>query len=426
MTRRRFSCIVSKMDKKERIILGSAGTSHFFTHFYMLVFPALLLPISRDYGLPLSRTVDISFSMYLLYGLMAAPWGILSDRWSHKGALSIGIGLAGFGMFMAGFGGILGLSVPVLTASFALTGIGCSAFHPTGTALLTQGIKERGRALGISGIFGNIGIAAAPITAGILNYALGWQAGLMILGGLGIVLAAFSGFAPIDIERGSDKLVVEGVEKRDAVKLFAVFAAGMTLSGLMYRAFTTILPAFLELRIGDIGSLLRGRGGASVSAVRMNPAFDTLIANLVTTAVYGIGIIGQLLGGRIADRYSLKWGYFAFFALALPCAVAMIFFNGLLLIPAAGIFVLFVLGVQPIENSLIAYLTPAKWRSLSYGIKFSLVFGVGALAVKLIALIQERTGSLDYVIVSIAGFLAALLLVFSVFLFMSRNKDIRH
>ena len=413
------------MDKKEKLILGSAGTSHFFFFFYMLVFPALLLPISRDYGLPLSQAVDISFSMYLLYGLMAAPWGILSDRWSHKGALAAGIGLAGLGMFLAGLGARLGLSVPILSASFALTGIGCSAFHPAGTALLTQGIRERGRALGISGIFGNIGIAAAPITAGVLNYALGWHNGLMILGGLGIVLAVFSGFAPIDIERGSDKLVVEKLEKRDAVKLFAVFAAGMTLSGLMYRAFTTILPAFLELRLGDVGSLLRG-GGAAVPAGGENPALDTLIANLVTTAVYGIGIAGQLIGGRVADRYSLKWGYFAFFALALPCALAMIFLDGALLIPTAGIFVLFVLGVQPIENSLIAYLTPAKWRSLSYGIKFSLVFGVGALSVKLIGFIQERTGSLDYVILSIAGFLAAMLLVFSVFLYMSRGKDIRH
>jgi MFS family permease len=414
------------MDTKEKLILGSAGTSHFFTHFYMLVFPALLLPISRDYGLPLSRAVDISFSMYLLYGLMAAPWGILSDRWSHKGSLAIGIGLAGLGMFLAGFGAHLRFSVPVLAASFALTGIGCSAFHPAGTALLTQGIGERGRALGISGIFGNIGIAAAPITAGVLNFVFGWQTGLMILGGLGIATAVTSGIAPIGIERGSDKLVVEKMEKRDAVKLFAVFAAGMTLGGLMYRAFTTILPAFLELKLGNIGAMLRGGETAGGSAGEINPALDTLIANLVTTAVYGIGIVGQLLGGRIADRYSLKWGYFAFFALALPCAAAMIFLEGALLVPAAGIFVLFVLGVQPIENSLIAYLTPAKWRSLSYGIKFSLVFGVGALAVKLIGLIQERTGSLDYVILSIAGFLAALLLVFSVFLFMSRGKDIRH
>lgn len=407
------------MDRHEKTILGFTGASHFFTHFYMLIFPALLLPISRELGLPLSETVEISFIMYLLYGLMAAPWGFLSDRWSHKGALAVGIGMAGLGTFLAGLSRYFSAGSGFLTASFALTGIGCSAFHPAGTALVSQGIRERGKALGINGVFGNIGIAAAPISAGVLNYAVGWHNGLIILGGLGLLLGIGSSIAPIGIERGSDKLIVEKVEQKSLVRLFIVFAAAMTFSGLMYRAFTTILPAFLELRIGNISRMLKGGAGG-------NPALDTLIANAVTTGVYVIGIIGQLIGGRIADRRSLKWAYFAFFGFALPFAFGLIFLKGLWVVPAAGLFILFILGIQPIENSLIAYLTPAKWRSVSYGIKFSLVFGVGSLSVKLISRIQERTGSLDSVMWVIVLFLGIIICIVSLFLLLSRGTSIRH
>lgn len=417
------------MDIREKTILGFTGGAHFFTHFYMLIFPALLLPMSRDLDITLAVAVDLSFVMYLLYGLMAAPWGFMSDRWSHKGALAIGVGTAGLGMFLAGLSAFLGAGKGYMTASFALTGIGCSAFHPAGTALISQGIRERGRALGINGVFGNIGIAAAPITAGVLNYALGWQMTLIILGGLGVLLGIGSSLAPIGIEGGTDKLTVDTVERGSAVRLFLIFAVGMMFSGLMYRAFTTILPAFLELRLGNIPRLLReavGTVGSGTAAGSDNPALDTLIANAVTTGVYVIGIIGQLIGGRVADRRSLKWGYFSFFAIALPFAAGMIFLDGLFLVPAAGLFVLFILGIQPIENSLVAYLTPPKWRSLSYGIKFSLVFGVGALAVKLVSWIQGKTGSLDSVVWIITLFLIIILSVFSVFLFVSRGKKIQH
>lgn len=36
------------------------------------------------------------------------------------------------------------------------------------------------------------------------------------------------------------------------------------------------------------------------------PAFLTLTANLIATAIYVIGIFGQALGGKGADRYSLR------------------------------------------------------------------------------------------------------------------------
>ena len=51
------------MNSQERKILFFSSSIHFLTHFYVLVFPALVMPMSRDLGLPLATVLNISFWM---------------------------------------------------------------------------------------------------------------------------------------------------------------------------------------------------------------------------------------------------------------------------------------------------------------------------------------------------------------------------
>ena len=46
----------------------------------MLVFPAVLLPLSAGFGMDMAQTLALSFWMYLLFGVTALPWGILADK----------------------------------------------------------------------------------------------------------------------------------------------------------------------------------------------------------------------------------------------------------------------------------------------------------------------------------------------------------
>jgi MFS family permease len=409
------------MNLQERRILFFSSATHFFTHFYILVFPALVMPMSRDLGLPIATVLNISFWMYLLYGVLALGWGWISDQLGHKWAMNTGVILASAGFVLAG----LVRSLPLLSASFALVGIGCSAYHPSGLAIVSQGIRERGRALGINGVWGNVGMAAAPFVSGLLSYLIGWRRGVVILGAVGLLLGIAAVMTPFSIERGSEVKKVEKLASGTAVRLFFVFSVVMLFSGLMFRSFAVILPAFLEFRLGNVSQGIRELLPGRFSAVEDLPAFQTLVANIITTAVYVLGIFGQVLGGRVADRYSLKWGYFVFFCSAAPFILAAIFLQNALLIPAAGMFLLFTVGIQPIENSLVAFLTPARWRSMSYGIKFTLTFGAGSFAVKIVGAVQQHYG-IDSVIVLVAAFLAAVILCLGVFLLMSRGQQIRH
>ena len=413
----RFTVKSLAMTAEERKILFFACSAHFFTHFYILVFPTLVMPLTRQLELPLAEVVNIGFWMYMLYGLLALVWGWISDHWGHKYVMAAGMLIAGGGLACAGFMN----SRAGITLAFAAVGFGCSAYHPAGTALVSQGIRERGRALGINGIWGSVGMASVPFTVGFFNYALGWRGAVMILGALGILLGIGSLIVPLRVDRESDRKVVSGLESADAFRLLVLLCITMLFAGLMYRAFTVILPAFLESRIGDLSARLSG--GAFFGSD--SGALKTLMANSLTTLVYVLGIAGQALGGRVADRYSLKHAYFLFFCLASPFVLGMRYLSGWGLAACAAGFVFFAVGMQPIENSLIAFLTPPRWRSVSYGAKFTLVFGAGSLAVRLVGLVEGAFG-LDQVIWLVGGFLLLVIVSGGGLLMASRRHEIRH
>lgn len=409
------------MNKNEKTILTLSSASHFFTHFAMLSFPAMVMPLSRDLGLPISEVVGLSFWMYFLYGVLAMGWGWISDKWGHKSAMGAGMLIAGIGLIVAGANPSLGM----LSASFALVGIGCSAYHPSGTALASQGIKERGRALGIVGIWGSVGMALVPFVVGLFNFLVGWRGGLVIVGIFGIILGIGGFLAPFVLEKGSDKIETESLDHNTARRLFLIFAVAMVFGGILFRSFSLILPAFLEHRMGNISAIAGEWISQHILPLEDKTAFNTLTANIVTTFVYVVAIIGQGIGGRAADRYNLPRAYFVFFLSGIPFMLAIIFFQNWLIIPATGLFALFLLGMQPIENSLVAYLIPAEWRSLGYGIKFTLVFGAGSFGVKIVSLVEKNFGIDAVMWVNMAA-LAGVALFAGILAYSSRKIAIRH
>jgi MFS family permease len=404
------------MDPNERKILILTSAAHYLTHFFVLVFPVLVMPISRDLSMEPSAVLTISFPMYLCYGLLAIPWGYLSDRIDARLMMAAGMIIAGVGFLTAG----LAESVERLTLCLGVIGVGCSAYHPSGLALLSKGIRVRGRAMGINGLWGNFGIASAPLVAGIFTYAMGWKSTLLAFGLLGVLLGIVCLAVPFSIGR-QDLQRGRSVAGRQAVRLFLILCAAMVFSGLMYRGYTVILPTFFESKLAGLGALVSNVLGDARAA----PEADTLMATLIACSVYLIGMVGQLLGGRVADRRDLRWAYLTFFVCALPFLLSLRFVEGPFLIPLAGCFVLFSLGMQPIENSLVAMLTPPQWRSVSYGVKFTLVFGAGSLAVYFVSF-ADRNHGLDGVILLLLFFLAMVISMIAVLLLASRGASVRH
>jgi MFS family permease len=173
--------------------------------------------------------------------------------------------------------------------------------------------------------------------------------------------------------------------------------------GITYRGNMILLPAYLELKTTFFNKLI------DFLSFIESQGTSTLAATVLTSIVLFTGIFGQILGGRLADRIDLRRGYLLVHAVSLPFILAMAFTTDYLLAICAGLYVFFSLGMQPIENSLIAALTPRKWRSTSYSVKFILNFGVGASAVYIIGAVKTAY-SLESVYVFLAGVTALLVL----------------
>jgi len=194
---------------------------------------------------------------------------------------------------------------------------------------------------------------------------------------------------------------------------FAILCICMMLGGIAYRAVTVILPAYLELRNPALLDW--------ISRLQWMPASRNVAATALSSSVFVVGMFGQFLGGFAAERFEPRRGYLIFHLLALPMALAMAYTTDVPLFMIAMGYILFLLGMQPIENTLVAKFTPDKLRHSAYGAKFILTFGVGAVAVHLVGWIKEAW-SLPAVFVATA--MVSLAIVLSILLLMRVTRKI--
>jgi MFS family permease len=262
-------------------------------------------------------------------------------------------------------------------------------------------------------VFGNLGIAAAPFLTGVLTWAFSWQETLMILGAVGVVTGLALALIPLDetIARVSSKVRVPGA---DPVRYFLILCVGLVLAGIAYRGNMLLLPAYLELKTTFFRDFL-----SAFSFLRQQGT-ATLAATVLTSLVLLTGIAGQITFGRLSDRMDLRWAYLLVHGASLPFIFLMAFTTNYWLALCAAAYTFFGLGMQPVENSLIAALTPRRWRSTSYAVKFILNFGVGSSAVYLIGLVKNAY-SIETVYVFLAGVTLLLVATIVVLLIASRN-----
>jgi MFS family permease len=289
--------------------------------------------------------------------------------------------------------------------------------------LISHTAKNRGAALGYFSVAGTIGLIVGPFLAGMRNWLAGWKVAYAAMGIVSLLWGAALIFIKIDeTPLVQENAVVSGGANNNAFPLGTVilFFWIVTLGGLVYRINIVALPAYLEFKAGFLAAALHDLLNVPTMA-----ATTTMAAAALTSVIYIAGIFGQIYGGKIADRHELKRLYIVFNAAILPLALLMAFLSDQYLVVAAAAYVFFALGIQPIENSLIATFTPPRWRSTGYGLAAILIFGVGALAVFLVGWVSTRWSLGTVYLFSSA--LLLLIVVNIVFLFgATRGRELRN
>ena len=159
------------------------NAAHSFTHYGLLILATAVLGIvvqepevfGRDYG----PIIALGTTMFVVYGLGALPMGWLQDRLGRRALF--GAFFLGTGIFMTAAG--FAQSPITLGAALGLMGAFSAIYHPVGTAMLVEAAGDRvGRAMGVNGVFGNLGVASAPIVTAFVVGGMGWRWAFIIPG----------------------------------------------------------------------------------------------------------------------------------------------------------------------------------------------------------------------------------------------------
>ena len=372
-----------------------ANVGHTLTHLMMLLYPTVVLTLEKQLTLSYGELMWLSVPGLVLYGLAALPAGWLGDRWSAEHMMVlffVGSGVAGIAT---------GLAQGPLGIACGLAAIGFGAiYHPVGTAWLVRHAENRGRMLGWNGIFGSIGVGAGPIVGATLSALYGWRAAFLAPG----ILALLLGGALALLVRGGNVVAAKTAVKPQAEpasaevkRVFLLLSVTMLSTGIIFQAFTSVLPKLFEVRLADLtaGGLI-GTGG-------------------MVSLVFALSAAFQFFGGMAADRFSMKRIYLLCWAVQVPVLLLAIrLFEFPLFVAALFCFSLTAIST-PTENALLAHYTPSRWRATAFGAKFLLSLGVSALGVPLVATVYDRTG--DFVwLFAILGMLAALIAATVLFL----------
>ena len=342
--------------------------SHFLDHFIMLIFAKAAYDAGRHFGMSYDEIIIYGVAGFILFGAVAPLAASLADRFSRSLLLVIyhfGIGLAAI---LAGFA----QTVWQLSAAIGLIGVFASIYHPVGIAMLIKSNRRIGFRLGINGVFGNMGVAAAPLIAGILLTMGDWRL-CFILPGLFCLIYGFAFITALEEEyqQPTQKKQVKksGFSPNWKLALAAVFLSTAS-GGFVFSAMTFVVPRYFEISMVSISS-------------------SVAITGLLASLVYACASFTQIAVGWIIDRVEPKWVLFSI-------GIGQIFFIFLTsqftdyaLFFAMLIAMSFVFGQIPITDTILSRYVPDEWRAKALSLKFMLNLVVGAAVLPICGILLQ-------------------------------------
>ena len=340
---------------ERRMVLYTAA-AHALIHMLEWTYAVLLVDIGHQYGAGFFLLGALSNVFSYAFGFAALPSGLLTDRLGSQRVLYVCFVGTAVAAVLVG----LSPNIWVLAIALAVLGLTIGLYHPAGISLIAQGVRQRGMALGLHGVAGNLGIAATPLLASAFADAFNWRAAYFFLAGLSVVLGLILRAVRVTDEdrplAPTAAPVAETSQQPTTVllaPLILVYAA-FVLNGFVYSAARTFLPTHIRLK-----------------------GYEDLGAAMTTLALL-TGALGQYVGGSLTQRYPLERLAPIMPVLVVPALVLMGTMQEALLVVAAAGFVMFSFGGQPVFTSLIADYTPGHLLGRSYGISFFASFGLAS------------------------------------------------
>ncbi|NDP42511.1 MAG: MFS transporter [Aromatoleum sp.] len=348
------------------------NVGHSIDHLMLLIFATAVGAIAADFGI--ARWEDLmpyAAGAFVLFGLGSLPAGRLGDHWGRRAMMLVfffGIGVSS--LLVAAVQGPWQLA-----GALTLMGAFSAIYHPVGIPMLVQGTLRPGAVIGVNGLAGNLGIAAAALSTGFLVKYFGWRAAFVVPGvvaiGCGIV---FARVAPHEATPPSRRAPRElDLPPGVIARALLVVTLTSTCASLIFNFTTNGNGEFLRERMAEITR-------------------DPALLGALLAAVYVIASFAQVIVGRAIDRYPLKRLYFAIVLVQIPLFLLATHAEGWTLYTLAVVYMAFVFGAIPFTDAIVVRYVDDRMRSRVAGIRLTVSFGIASLAVYLLGPLVKAAG----------------------------------
>lgn len=376
-----------------------ACAGHFAVHLLLGLHTTAALAIEREWSIDYGTVIGLGIWGAFLLGAAAPAAGWLADK---VGAAHIMV-VFFLGSGAASVAAAMATGPTPLAVTLAALGLFGAIYHPVGLAWLLASVDDarRGWAVGINGLFGSLGVAAAPAVAGVLSDMFGWRTGFLVPGiatamvGVLLMLALIRGFvAASESPAASAKPVAGNLPRRSSVSsearraLIALGVAMMSGSAL-YSAFVTALPKWTEVRISATW-----------------PGVDLGIVGTAVAIVFLVGGFGQVLAGHLADRYDARQVYVVSLGAKPVLLVIAALIAGPAGLVAAAALVLTIDISSPSESLLLARWAPANRRGFAFGVRYAAALAAAPAGLWLAAVFYDAAWGHDGLFIGLAALAA--------------------
>lgn len=343
---------------------------HAYDHFFILIYPTVAIALELSGKGFYGDLLIPATASFIAFAAFTLPAGWLGDVWSRRNMIA----LMFFGLGMSAIGTAFSTSTWHLTMGLFCMGAFAAIYHPVGIAMVAEGQGQVGRRLGINGVWGNLGVAAAPITTGGLVVWLGWQSAFILPGALAIL----TGSAFLLLVPDKDETVVTrpkpakhsqgAAPTRDAlVRVFSYLGISSLLGGVIFSVLTIVMPKMVETSFadGELGGLIGAAGLASL--------------------IFAGASMAQLITGSAADRIAPRSLMFLLGGLQALLLLLLLISHVWAAVAVALALMMVTFGIIPIQDAIVARYAATHWRARIYSVKYVLSLGVSATAVPLAA-----------------------------------------
>lgn len=347
--------------------------AHLVDHLFLLIFATAVATIAQEFGF--ARWEDLmpyGAGAFVMFGLASLPAGRLGDLWGRRQMMLVFFVGMGLSAMLAAFT----RNAWELAAALTLLGVFSAIYHPVGIPMLVQGAAKPGAVIGINGLSGNLGIAAAALVTGLLVKAFGWRAAFFVPGVVCLLLGlVFARVVPHETEPPSKRAGkrASSLTPAQLARVFVVMTVASATGGMVFNMTTN--------------------GNGQLLAERLRGVVDDpATLGLLLALVYAVSSVAQVVVGRLIDRVPLRRLQVSILLMQVPLLLLASQAQGWWLFATLVGMMVMIFGAIPFTDAVIVRYVDDRMRSRVAGMRLTVSVGISSLAVWALGPVVKAAG----------------------------------